>query len=118
MVAVARNDDPSGGERVDQVLDGVRAEVGLVRDTDQRGNRRFRQGGQPKGDRAADSIFGMDVHDHYQRQPGQRISKRRLTRNDCHDRLKTGVQETARGFPDEQLASVRLEQLLTTESSR
>ena len=118
MVAKARHDDAPGRERVDQLCDGLDGQIGLVGDTDQRGARRLRQGPQPNGDRAADSLFGMGVLYDRQRQPRERIPKRRVMRHDRHDRLKTGVEEAARGFSDEQLTPIRLKQLLETKSSR
>ena len=101
MVAKARYDDPSRGVRLNQLLDGLCTEVGLVGDADQRGARRFWQGAEPNRDRAADSIFRAGVLDHYQGQPCQCIAESRVGRHDDDDRLQTGLQETARGFPDE-----------------
>ena len=118
MVAKTRHNDPPRQERVDQLFDGLRCQIGLVGDADQCGVRRFRQGPEPDGDRAADSIFGMSVLDYGQRQPRERIPERRVIRHDGHNRLKTGIQETARRFPDEQLPSVGLKQLLATKASR
>jgi len=43
----------------------------------------------------------MGVLDHGQSQSRERITECRLGRNDRDHRMKTGVKETARGFPNE-----------------
>jgi hypothetical protein len=43
----------------------------------------------------------MGVLDHGQGQSRERVTECWLGRNDCDHRMKTGVQETARGFPNE-----------------
>jgi hypothetical protein len=60
----------------------------------------------------------MQILDHRHGQPGERIAKRRVVRDNGDDRLKTGIEETARGFSDKQLTAERLQQLLTTEAGR
>src|ERR1700694_5070649 len=100
MVAVARNDDPPGSERSEQFLDSLRREIGLVGDADQRGGRRFWEGAEANRDRAADSIWRIGVLDHRPGQARDRVTESRVGRHDGDDRLKTGLQETARGFPD------------------
>jgi len=43
----------------------------------------------------------MRVLDHDHGQPSERITERRGTRYDRDDGFETGIEETARGFPDE-----------------
>jgi hypothetical protein len=90
----------------------------LVGDPDQCCGRRVWQSAQPQRDRAADSIFRTGVLDQRQVQSRKRVTERRVVRHNGDNRLKTGLEETARGFPDEQLTAVRLQQLLTTKSPR
>jgi len=101
VVTETRNDDPSGHEGLHQCLDGLNRQVRLVRDTDQRGICCLCERAQPDGDRAADAVFGMGVVHHRQRQTRKRVTERRLGRHDRDHRLKTSIQEAARGFPDE-----------------
>jgi hypothetical protein len=51
----------------------------------------------------------MVVHRHGEAEAGKRVTEGGLARHDGDHRLKTGVEETARGFPHEQLTPVRLE---------
>ena len=105
MVAEARHNDAPRLKRMDQLLEGLRCQIGLVGDGDQGGVRHFGQGAQADGDRAADAVFRMRVLDGCQGKPGQRVNQAMVEGHDGDDRPKAGVEEAASGFPHQRLTA-------------
>ena len=103
---------------MDELLDGLRREIGLVPNADQGGVRRFRQRTEADGDRATDAVFGMSILNRRQREAGEGLDQARVGRDNGNERSKAGLEKAASGLTDHWLTTPRFEQLLASEARR